>query len=84
VEPRSASVQAVVVSMLPPWGRECQVSGIVSTVAFPKRIRLSHGGAKNSSSKEGWWGFRNEAKRYAKKAARLGKRQSIRDELDHQ
>jgi hypothetical protein len=52
-------------------------------MAFPKPIRLSHGGAKNSSSKDGWWGFRDEAKRHAKKAARLGKRKSIRDELDH-
>jgi hypothetical protein len=52
-------------------------------MAFPKPIRLSHGGAKNSSSKDGWWDFRDEAKRHAKKAARLGKRKSIRDELDH-
>jgi hypothetical protein len=25
-------------------------------VAFPKRLRLFHGGAKNSSSKDGWRG----------------------------
>ncbi len=55
----------------------------VRSVAFPKRMRLSHDGAKNSSSKDGWWGFRDEAKRYAKKAARLAKRKDIRDELDH-
>jgi hypothetical protein len=52
-------------------------------MAFPKRIRLSHGGAKDSSRKDGWWGFRDEAKRYAKKAARLTKRARIREELDH-
>jgi hypothetical protein len=51
-------------------------------MAFPKRIRLSHGGAKSSSSMDGWWGFRDEAKRYAKKAARLGKRASIREQFD--
>jgi hypothetical protein len=51
-------------------------------VAFPKRIRLSHGEAKNSSSKDGWWGFRDEAKRYARKAARLTKRTRIHEELD--
>jgi hypothetical protein len=50
-------------------------------MAFPKRIRISHGGAKNSSSKDGWWGYRDEAKRYAKKAARLTKRASIREGL---
>jgi hypothetical protein len=27
--------------------------------------------------------FRDEAKRYAKKAARLGKRKNIREDLDH-
>jgi hypothetical protein len=51
-------------------------------MAFPKRMRFSHGGAKNSSSKDGWWGLREEAKRYAKKAARLDKRSRIREELD--
>jgi hypothetical protein len=48
-------------------------------MAFPKRIRISHGGPKNSASKEGWWGFRDEAKRYARKAARLTKRAAIRE-----
>ena len=48
-------------------------------MAFPKRIRISHGGPKNSSSKDGWWGFRDEAKRYARKAARLTKRAAIRE-----
>jgi hypothetical protein len=53
-------------------------------VAFPKRIRLSHGGAKNSSSKDGWWGFRDEAKRYATKAARITKRRAIERDHDEQ
>jgi hypothetical protein len=50
-------------------------------MAFTKRIRLSHGGAKNSSSKDGFWGYRDEAKRHAKKAARLGKRAAISQNL---
>jgi hypothetical protein len=53
-------------------------------MAFPKRIRLSHGGAKNSSSKDGWWGFRDEAKRYATKAARITKRRAIARDRDEQ
>jgi hypothetical protein len=53
-------------------------------MAFPKRIRLSHGGAKNSSSKDGWWGFRDEAKRYATKAARITKRRVIARDSDEQ
>jgi hypothetical protein len=51
-------------------------------MAFPKRIRISHGGAKNSSSKDGWWGFRDEAKLYARKAARLTKRAAIRESAE--
>ena len=51
-------------------------------MAFPKRIRLSHGGDKNSSSKDGFWGFRDEAKRYATKAARITKRRTIDRERD--
>jgi hypothetical protein len=54
------------------------------TMAFPKRIRLSHGGAKNSSSKDGWWGFRDEAKRYATKAARITKRRAIERDRDEE
>jgi hypothetical protein len=53
-------------------------------MAFPKRIRFSHGGAKNSWSKDGWWGFRDEAKRYATKAARITKRRTIERESDEQ
>ena len=45
---------------------------------------LSHGGAKNSSSKDGWWGFRHEAKLYARKAARLTKRAAIHSSADDQ
>jgi hypothetical protein len=51
-------------------------------MAFPKRIRLSHGGAENSSAKDGWWGYRDEAKRYATKAARITKRRTIERERD--
>jgi hypothetical protein len=53
-------------------------------MALPKRIRLSHGGAKNSSRKDGWWGFRDEAKRYATKAARITKRRAIERDHDEQ
>jgi hypothetical protein len=50
-------------------------------MAIPKRIRISHGGPKNSSRKDGWWGYRDEAKRFAKKAARLTKRRAIDEDL---
>jgi hypothetical protein len=50
-------------------------------VAFPKSIPVSHGGAKDSSRKDGWWGYRAEAKRIAKKAARLTKRRIIQEGL---
>lgn len=39
-------------------------------MAWPKNIRTEHGGAKNSSAKDGWWGYRDEAKRYSRKARR--------------
>ena len=48
-------------------------------MTFPKRIRISHGGPKHSSSKDGWWGFRDEAKRYARKTGRIAKRAAIRE-----
>ena len=53
-------------------------------MALPKRIRLTHGGAKNSSSKDSYWGFRDEAKRYATKAARITKRRTIEREQAEQ
>jgi hypothetical protein len=39
-------------------------------MALPKHMKTEHGGAKNSSAKHGWWGPRDEAKRFARKARR--------------
>jgi hypothetical protein len=39
-------------------------------MALPKRMKAEHGGAKDSAAKDGWWGPRDEAKRFARKARR--------------
>jgi hypothetical protein len=49
-------------------------------MAFPKRMRTSHGGAKNSSAKSGWWGTRIEAKLFARKARRREDRESVEEQ----
>jgi hypothetical protein len=51
-------------------------------VAFPKRIRTEHAGPRNRSAKDGWWGFRDEAKRYARKARRRIDRALTREPRD--
>ena len=51
-------------------------------VAWPKRIKTSHGGAKNSSAKHGWWGPRIEAKLFARKARRREDRAAVEERHD--
>jgi hypothetical protein len=46
-------------------------------MGLPKGLKTSHGGAKNSSAKDGWWGSRFEAKLFARKARRREDRASV-------
>ena len=46
-------------------------------MAYPKNIRTEHGGAKNSSAKDGYWGYRDEAKPLARKARRRMDREAV-------
>jgi hypothetical protein len=49
-------------------------------MAFPKRMRTEHGGARNRGAKGGWWGFRDEAKHYARKARRRMDREAVKEQ----
>jgi hypothetical protein len=44
-------------------------------------MRTSHGGAKDSSAKHGWWGSRVEAKLFARKARRREDRESVKEQI---
>jgi hypothetical protein len=46
-----------------------------------KAIKTEHSGAKNSSAKGGYWGYRSDAKRDSKKARRRNGKAAIRTAL---
>jgi hypothetical protein len=46
-----------------------------------KAIRTEHSGAKNSTAKGGYWGYRSDAKRESNKARRRNGKTAIRTAL---
>lgn len=50
-------------------------------MGWPKRMRTEHGGAKNSSAKNGWWGPRVEAKLFSCKRRRRDDDRAAVEEL---
>ena len=47
-----------------------------------KAIKTEHNGAKNSSAKGGYWGYRSDAKQESKKLRRRRDKRLCKDGLD--